>query len=221
MTAVTAASPVHPIRETEAAKQLAQSLNVRLHVIASQEMDDPAFLKNSPNRCYICKRHLLQDMLDLAGKLGMQAVAHGVNTDDYSDFRPGLKAAKELGVIAPLADAGLNKSEIRILSKDMGLATWNKAPMACLATRIPCHSPITKEKLDMIEQAENFLLDLGFDLCRVRHHGEIARIEVHPDQFPCLLSHGKPVTERFRIIGFRHITLDLAGYVTGSTNDRS
>jgi uncharacterized protein len=156
----------------------------------------------------------------VAQEKGLKHVAHAANADDLKDYRPGLRAAKEMGIMAPLLDAGLKKEDIRFLSKVMGLSQWDKPAMACLATRIPYGSAITVRKLKMIEEAEAFLVKRGFRQCRVRHHGSVARIEVETTKLKMLLGNDlrNPLVQRFKEIGFLHVALDLEGYVSGSMN---
>ena len=220
VTAVTAESAVHPLRERKAAADLAEALQVDHIVIQSHEMDLPEFLANPDKRCYICKKHVLGELFGVAADLGIKTVAHGVNLDDLSDYRPGQQAAEELGVAAPLVDAGLTKENIRELSKEMGLPTWDKPSMACLASRIPYGEPITSARLSMVEAAEDFLLELGLKTCRVRHHGSVARIEVDPADFDRILNpdNRNRILDRLKSIGFVHVALDLKGYEMGSMN---
>jgi uncharacterized protein len=175
---------------------------------------------NPPDRCYTCKQLIFGEIIRIAASIGMERVAHGVNLDDLGDYRPGLKAAEEMGVVAPLAEAGLTKADIRALSRRMRLPTWNKPSMACLASRIPYGRPITPEALKMVEAAEEVLQRLGFYGCRVRHHGEVARIEVVPGDLKKTM-HPEvraEILESLRKIGFRHVAVDLEGYVQGSLN---
>lgn len=218
--AVTAESAVHPLRERDAAAAFAKALQVEHIVIQSHEMDLSEFTANPENRCYICKKHVLGDVFKIAAGLGIDDVAHGVNLDDLSDYRPGQQAAKELGVLEPLVAAGLTKEDIRRLSREMGLQTWDKPSMACLASRVPYGSPITASNLKMIEEAEDYLLGRGLKTCRVRHHGSIARIEVAPDDFDLVMAPARrnQILARLKEIGFLHVALDLKGYVMGSMN---
>ena len=218
--AITADSPLHPRRETAAAVALARSMGVRHVLVPSGEMQLAEFTANPPNRCYICKKRVMAEVIAAAADMGMAHVAHGAHTGDLSDYRPGLKAAVEFGLKAPLMEAGLNQAEIRELSRRMRLPTWRKPSMACLASRIPYGSPITLYALGMVEEAEDFLRDLGFAHCRVRHHGEVARIEVAAAAGARLLREpvrGR-VLRRLREIGFAHVAVDLEGYTTGSLN---
>ncbi len=218
--AVTANSAIHPIRETENARTFAHEKGIQHVVFESNEMSLPAFVSNDADRCYWCKQHMLQALLKMAGEKGIKNAAHGANLDDLKDFRPGFRAAKEAGVIAPLIDAQLTKQEIRFLSKEMGLSTWDKPSMPCLATRIPYGSPITKEKLEMVEEAETFLLEQGFSNIRVRHHDSVARIEIDSKELKNIMRKDlrKAVIDKFREVGFQHIALDLEGHISGKTN---
>jgi uncharacterized protein len=189
-------------------------------VFQTKEMNAAEFLRNDPDRCYYCKRHMLQTIFQIAQNEGIEHVAHGANVDDLNDFRPGFRAADEAGMIAPLIDAKLNKEDIRFLSKAMGLSTWDKQSMACLASRIPYGSRITEEKLKMVDGAEAFLFEKGLKEVRVRHHGSVARIEVSRAEIDTFVTESfrKTVVEKFRKIGFAHISLDLEGYISGKMN---
>ncbi|MBI9075911.1 MAG: ATP-dependent sacrificial sulfur transferase LarE [Desulfatibacillum sp.] len=190
------------------------------HIIGAHEMNAPDFTENSKNRCYICKGLHMRALADLAQKHGLARVAHGANTDDYSDYRPGLKAARELAILAPLAEAGLDKNAVREASKALGLETWDKPSMACLASRIPYGSLITPEKLAAVEKAEDFLRNQGFIQFRVRHHGDTARIEICENDFANLLSNAlrHAIVRHLEGLGFSYVSLDLAGYKTGNLN---
>jgi uncharacterized protein len=218
--AVTAQSPVHSRRETEAAKAFATKLGVRHAFLSSREMWLDDFVVNRRDRCYVCKKALFEDLLELAVQLRIQCVAHGANLDDLKDFRPGFAAARELNIQAPLVDANMTKTDIRNLSKEMKLPTWDKPSSACLATRIPYGIAITVDVLDMIDRAESYLLKLGFRGCRVRHHGLIARIELERVDFQKMLDEGlrERVVKRMRQIGFSYVAMDLDGYNQGSMN---
>jgi uncharacterized protein len=180
----------------------------------------PVFTRNPADRCYHCKIQLFGLLLNMAKDKGIQCVAHGANLDDLKDYRPGLKAAKELKIRAPLMDAGLTKADIRELSREMGLETWDKPAMACLASRIPYNTTLTVEKLAMVERAEQVLHQLGFRHCRVRHHGDLARIEVLPGDFSEILREevSANIISQLQALGFDHISLDLDGYTQGSMN---
>jgi pyridinium-3,5-biscarboxylic acid mononucleotide sulfurtransferase len=216
--AVTAVSPIHSRREKRAAIAFTKRLGIRHVLINSDEMNIPEFIANTKHRCYVCKKQLFKEIAKAADAANMSHIAHGANMDDLNDFRPGFKAATEMGVSAPLIDAGLTKSDIRRLSQEMKLSSWNRPAMACLATRIPYNTPISSDKLKMIEDAEEYLLSLGISQVRVRHHDSIARIEVLPAEFDVIIQHHQAVIEKLKKIGFLHISLDLAGYVQGSMN---
>jgi uncharacterized protein len=218
--AVTAYSAVHPLSEKEAARDLAKVIGVEHMFVASQEMEDTEFILNKPDRCYRCKARLFRQLWEIASHEGIQHVAHGANADDAKDYRPGQKAADEMQIKAPLLDAGLTKSDIRTLSREIGLPTWHKPSMACLATRIPYGDRLTVEKLARVEQAEKVLHTFGFTSCRVRHHDRIARIEVPPEAFDALVRSDVRVeiVRRIRKIGYAYVALDLEGYSPGSMN---
>lgn len=218
--AITARSAIHPQRETEYAIRFALKTGVRHLLLDSDELAIPEFVRNPKNRCYICKRSLFWKIRDKAGELGIRTVAEGSNVDDLSDFRPGMRAIKELGVISPLLEAGFNKSEIRFLSKEMELETWDKQPLACLATRFPYGEKISIEKLKMVDACERVLLNLGFKQVRVRHHGNLARIEVGRDERVRFFKDGIAdlADEACRRAGFTYCTIDAIGYRTGSMN---
>jgi pyridinium-3,5-biscarboxylic acid mononucleotide sulfurtransferase len=220
VTAVTADSPIHSRREIREAIETAKALGVKHIVVPFAEMTVPGFAANPPDRCYTCKQLIFAEIIRMAGSMGVERVAHGVNLDDLGDYRPGLKAAEEMGVAAPLVEAGLNKADIRALSRRMGLPTWSKPSMACLASRIPYGRPITPEALKMVEAAEEILQGLGFSGCRVRHHGDVARIEmaardVNRATRPAVRSQ---LLKGLQAIGFTHVAVDLEGYVQGSLN---
>jgi len=218
--AATATSNIHAMRENESARAFALERNIKQIIFQSEEMSLPDFVSNNADRCYYCKRHLFQALLNIAGEKGIRHVAHGANLDDMKDYRPGFRAADEAGVTAPLIEAQLSKGEIRFLSKEMGLKTWDKPSTPCLATRIPYGSPVTKEKLRMIEKAEDLLLKLGVEEARVRHHGSVARIEISLSKINSVMEKESRnfVIEKFRKIGFKHVALDLEGYISGKMN---
>ena len=220
--AVTARSAIHPDREIENAGRFVMERGIRHVVFQSEEMEIPGFVSNNADRCYHCKRHLFQMIFKIARDKDLRHVIHGENLDDLKDYRPGFRAAGEAGVIAPLMDAKLTKDEIRFLSREMGLSTWDKPALPCLATRIPYGVPITVENLRMVEEAEAFLLEQGFGEVRVRHHGSVARIEVNKENLKKFVAEGLRciIVDRLHQIGFEHIALDLEGYVPGKTNRR-
>ena len=223
--AVTASSCSFPVRELDEAKTFCGENGIKHIVCVSEELNIDGFRQNPRNRCYLCKHELFEKILRIAKENNLNAVAEGSNMDDNGDYRPGLMAVRELGIKSPLRYAELNKEEIRALSKELGLATWNKQSFACLASRFAYGETISEEKLSMVDKAEQLLLDMGFRQLRVRIHGEdgnyIARIEILPIEFPKLMEE----TTRFKIydylksIGFSYITLDLKGYRTGSMNE--
>ncbi len=216
--AVTASSETYPTVEIEEAKCLADELGIRLISIHTDELEKPEFARNSPDRCYHCKLELFGKLKEIADAEGLAWVAHGANVDDLGDYRPGQRAAQELGTRAPLQEAGLTKTEIRELSKEMGLPTWDKPSLACLASRMPYGTPITPETLLQVGQAEDFLRGLGFRQLRVRHHDTIARIEVEPQDMPRLLELREQIAAQFKELGYLYVTMDLEGYRTGSMN---
>jgi uncharacterized protein len=183
-------------------------------------MSLPEFVSNTAERCYYCKRDLLEVLLKVARENDIKQVAHGANVDDLKDFRPGFRAAREMGVIAPLVDVKLGKEEIRFLSREMGLDTWDKPAMACLASRIPYGDAVTEKKLKMVADAEDFLAQNGFKQFRVRCHGSMARIEVENQDIEKIAEaqFRKRLMQAFKQIGFMHIAVDLEGYVSGSMN---
>jgi uncharacterized protein len=219
--AVTASSSTFPQREMREAVEFAKGIGIKHEIIKSEELEIDGFSKNPKNRCYYCKKELFSKLLDIAREGGYCFVADGANTDDTGDYRPGMMAARELGVRSPLLEAGLSKKDIRVLSKEMGLPTWDKPSFACLSSRVPYGQEITAHKLAMIDEAEQFLIDLGFRQVRVRHHGDIARIEVEQGEIARLLPKDvrDSVCSRLKKIGFKYVTLDLDGYRTGSMNE--
>ena len=219
--AVTASSCSFPERELQEARRFCRENGIRHIVCKSEELDIDGFRQNPVNRCYLCKHELFEKIWSIAGEMGLAAVAEGSNTDDDGDYRPGLTAVKELGVKSPLRAAALSKAEIRTLSRELGLSTWNKQSFACLSSRFVYGETISEEKLRMVDQAEQLLLDLGFHQVRVRIHGAMARIEILPQEFPRLLTEDvrKNIYLRFRSFGFTYVTLDLLGYRTGSMNE--
>ncbi len=218
--AATADSPIHPARELKEAIQFTQQLGVEHIIFPSEEMDLEAFLLNSSDRCYHCKKALSQKLLAIAEEMGISHVAHGANMDDLGDFRPGFKAAVQAGLLAPLMEAGLQKTEIRFLAKERGLPQWDKPAMACLASRIPYGDAITERTLHMVDRAEEFLRNAAFAEVRVRCHGSTARIEAAPGRIQEIVEDPfrNDLVHTFRKIGFEHIALDLEGYVQGKMN---
>lgn len=219
--AVTALSPTYPGGEHERACAIARSLGVRHVTIRTDELQNPEFCANPPDRCYYCKSELMRELRAIADREGIGAVAEASNLDDCEDFRPGRRAVQEAAVRSPLLEVGLTKDEIRMLSKEMDLPTWELPSMACLASRFPYGETITTEKLRRVEQAEAFLRELGLRQVRVRSHGEVARIEVEAGRVRDLADPGLRlrVVNRLKSLGFAYVTIDLEGYRTGSMNE--
>ncbi len=219
--AVTARSSTYPEREFAEASEYIKKLGVKHVVIVSEELEIEGFSQNPVNRCYFCKKELFSKVGEIALQHGIKHVVDGSNMDDLGDYRPGMLALQELGVSSPLREAGLTKEDIRRFSREMELPTWNKQPFACLASRFPYGQEITHEKLRMIDRAEQYLLDLGFRQVRVRHHGEVARIEVAQDERSRFFDTDlmDDVSAKLKEAGFRYVTLDLQGYRTGSMNE--
>jgi uncharacterized protein len=219
--AVTADSPIHPAQEMGSAVKTAESLRVKHLVVRTTELRNPRFAANSPDRCYHCKKALFQALREIAVADGVFNIVEGSNADDLDDYRPGARAGDEMAVRRPLQEAGLTKGDIRAISKDLGLLTWDKPSLACLASRIPYGNPITPEALASIDAAEAFIRSLGIAQVRVRHHGQTARIEVDPEELEKLArgTNRLRVVNQLRGLGYVYVTLDLAGYRTGSMNE--
>ena len=219
--AVFASSPVAPPMEKEAAGSLAHQFGLRFRIIESNEMDNPDFVANPPERCYYCKRELFSELKPMALAEGLKWVADGTNADDLSDYRPGRKASAEAGIRSPLLEVGLTKAEIRQLSHAQGLPTWDRPASPCLASRIPYGTPVTAETLNKIAQGEKYLHNLGLRQVRLRHHGDIARIELdQPDMAKIIKTDIRQgIIEHFKALGYKYVTLDLTGYRTGSLNE--
>ena len=218
--ALTARSPIHPEQELADATKIAAELGVPHFIVDTRETEHADFLANTDRRCYICKKLIFAQLKALAAEQGFSHLAHGANADDLGDYRPGLQAAREMGIASPLLDAGWGKEDIRHVAKQRALFAWNKPPMACFATRFPYGTPINLEWVDQIKRAEQVLADAGIIGCRVRHHGDVARIEAPLDRLPALAV--DPLRQRvvgqLRAIGFLHVSVDLEGYVSGSLN---
>ena len=213
--ALTAASKFVPQRELDAAKKFCAENKIRQLIFEADVLKIAGVKENPVNRCYLCKRALFESFLRLAGD---KILIEGTNTDDTSDYRPGMKALAELKIKSPLREVGLSKSEIRELSREVNLPTWSKPSMACLASRIPYGDELTAEKLSRVEAAENFLVDAGFNQLRVRVHGNLARIEILPEDFERAIKLREEISGRLKELGFAYVTLDLQGYRTGSLN---
>ena len=219
MLAVIASSETFPSREFNAGVEIAKEYKIPLMTTEVSEFTNENFVKNAPDRCYHCKSGLYEHLIPFAQNMGYDYICNGANMDDQGDYRPGMTAALEKGVRSPLQEAGLFKEEIRFLSKQMGLQTWDKPSFACLSSRIPYGTRITQKAIDQLDLAEIFLHSLGLYQVRVRHHEKIARIEVMPEEFPKMMKHHEAIDKELKKIGFSYVTLDLQGYRTGSMNE--
>ena len=217
--AVTADSPSYPERHRAMAIGIARDFGLRHEIIHTDEFEAPEYRANAPDRCYHCKHELYAKLTALAGARGFARIADGNNADDRGDYRPGRRAAREFGVWSPLDEAGLSKADIRALSHEAGLPTWDEPASACLSSRIPYHSEVTPEKLRTIELAEDAMRALGFRVVRVRHHDTVARLEVGRDEMPRAIEHAADIDRALRALGYRYVTLDLGGYRLGSLNE--
>lgn len=218
--AVTATSETYPERELREANELAAKIGGRHRVIVSEELDIPGFAQNPADRCYHCKNELFSKLRKVAEEEHLPHVADGSNVDDRGDYRPGRRALRELGVRSPLEEAGLSKAEIRELSKIMELPTWDKPSFACLSSRFPYGVTITREKLTVVGRAEEALLELGLRTVRVRHHGDVARLELGPEEFGRVVNGLRDeVVRRVKAAGYTYVALDLQGYRTGAMNE--
>ena len=231
---VTADSPSYPDRHRALALQIARDFGFHHEIIRTNEMARPEYRANPANRCYYCKHELYTELSSIARDKGIPVIADGSNADDRGDYRPGRQAAREFGVVSPLDSVGLTKTEIRELSRRAGLPTWDEPASACLSSRIPYFSEVTEDKLRMIEQAESVLRDLGFKVCRVRHHelpasaatadkrqDALARLEIGRDEMARALDPelSETIDRALRAIGYQHVTIDVRGYRLGSLND--
>jgi len=218
---VTADSPSYPERHRELAIRIAREFGLQHEIITTNEMSRPEYRANPANRCYYCKHELYTHLTAIARARGIPVIADGSNADDRGDYRPGRQAAREFGVRSPLDEAGLTKNDIRALSREAGLPTWDEPASACLSSRIPYFSEVTDEKLRMIERAEAVLRGLGFRVCRGRHHDTIARLELGRDEMARALDPdvAEAIDRELRAIGYAHVTIDLRGYRLGSLND--
>ncbi|MDD5542066.1 MAG: ATP-dependent sacrificial sulfur transferase LarE [Acidobacteriia bacterium] len=219
--AVTADSPSLASFQREDALRFAGNYGLRHEMIRTEEMENPDYVVNPANRCFFCKDELFQKLTQMAAERGFRTVAYGVNVDDLGDYRPGQQAARKFGVSAPLVDAQLRKSEIRELSRALHLETWDHPASACLSSRIPYGMMVTVDKLKAIDRGEEALHRLGFRQVRVRHHGEVVRIEIASDEMPSALKPemAKQFTSIFKSLGFKYVTLDLEGYRQGALNE--
>ncbi len=219
MLALTIHSPVDPPDEVESAAALARQLGFSHEIIDHDDLNDPQFVANPPDRCYHCKRGRFQVALEVCRQRGYAILLEGSNADDAQDYRPGARAVRELGVRSPLAEAGLAKADIRAISRALGLVVADRPSAPCLATRFPYGTPITREGLRQVTEAEQILREAGFGYLRVRHHGAVARIEVAQDQIERLVGWRDDIVIRLKQIGFQYVTVDLQGYRSGSMNE--
>lgn len=217
--AVTGKSPTYPAWELAEARELAVALGVRQLVIETEELEKDDFASNPPERCYFCKQELFSRLQRIAEAGGGGHILDGTNLDDLGDYRPGRKAAQELGVRSPLLEARLTKEDIRHISHTLGLSTWNKPACACLSSRFPYGTQITRAKLSQVERGEDFLRSIGFGQFRLRYHGALVRIEIDREEFPLLLARAAEIVRELKEAGFTYVALDLEGYRTGSMNE--
>ena len=219
--AVSAEAEIFPQEELELAKEMAKEIGVEHLVIECEPLKIPKFKMNPIDRCYHCKNEIFKKLKDVAKERGLNFVVDGSNYDDTGDYRPGMKALKELGIRSPLKEATIGKQDIRSFSRKMGLKTWNLPSLACLASRFPYGKEISKEKLAAVDEAEGFLRGLNFKQVRVRHHGQIARIELERNDIGTFVSEGlmDKVVKKIKELGFLYVTLDLEGYRSGSMNE--
>ena len=216
--AVTSNNETYLPSELDLAREFADSLGVEHLIVNTRELDDPNYASNPANRCYFCKSTLYSDLRRIAGERGYACVVDGANADDEGDYRPGRRAAKELEVVSPLSIAGMGKAEVRELARHLGLPSWDKPALACLSSRFPYGQEITPEKLAQVARAEEFLREKGFLQVRVRHHGEIARLEVGPEEMERAFALRAEISAELKEAGFLYVALDLAGYESGSLN---
>ncbi len=219
--AVFAHSPTCPPRVQAEAEALAKELGLSFLIVETDELEDPQFVANTPDRCYYCKKGLFEKLKALAAGKGLTWLADGTNYDDLADYRPGRRACQEMKVRSPLLEAGITKEEIRQFSKSSGLSSWDKPASPCLASRIPYGTAVTLDVLEKIAEGEKYLASLGMRQLRLRHHGEIARIEVDIQNMPMILNEDVrlKLVEKIRSLGYQYVTLDLNGYRTGSLNE--
>ena len=217
--AITAVSASLPSADRNEAEEIARQIGVKHVLVESMETSSQDYLSNTPDRCFFCKKETYGKLTAYAKKYGYEVIVDGTNADDLGDYRPGRKAAREFAVRSPLLEAGFTKVEIRQLSRELGLPNWDKPAAACLSSRIPYGTPITLEALSQVERAEALLHGLGLRQLRVRHHGTVARIEVDPSDFTLLLEHRIEIVPALKAIGYSYVTLDMAGFRSGSMND--
>jgi len=216
---VTAVSPSLAQSELQEAVELARLMGARHRLLETHELDDPNYAANPINRCYFCKTELYDELLELARREGYRYILNGANLDDAGDYRPGEQAAREFDVRSPLREAGMTKAHVRALARELGLPNWNKPAMACLSSRLPYGIRVTREALSQVEQAERYLRSLGFRQLRVRHHGDLARIEVERADLSRLIELGQEIHAELKRIGYTYVTADLLGFRSGSLNE--
>ncbi len=216
---VIAVSPLMPDYELSEAEEVACEIDVQVAIVEKGELEDPEFLANTPDRCYFCKGAICERLKGFAQEHGYRVVVDGTNADDTGDYRPGQRAARECGMRSPLQEAGFTKVEIRTLAREMGLPNWDKPSSACLASRIPYGTPITRADLARIGEAELVLRGLGLRQLRVRHHGNVARIEVPVEAFDTILANRQEIVDALKALGYAYVTLDLKGFRSGSMNE--
>jgi uncharacterized protein len=219
MLAVTVRSPVESMGDVDSAQALAEQIGFPLRVLDYDDLTNPEFVANPPERCYVCKLARFNLLKDMAVREGFAALVEGSNADDLGDYRPGHRAVIETGGVSPLQELGFTKREIRALSKALGLSVWDRPSAPCLATRFPYGSPITQEGLRQVADGERYLHELGFQTVRVRHHGQLARLEVAPDEIERLAALHQSVPDYFKSLGFHYVAVDLTGYRLGSLNE--
>ncbi len=217
--AATGLSDTYPEEEMAEARALSAEIGVEHVMMRTEELTDPRYAMNSHQRCFFCKNELYTKLRELADERGIEYIIDGTNADDVGDHRPGLRAARQIGVRSPLQEVGMNKDEIREVSNELGLRTWDKPAFACLSSRFPYGTPITVEKLKQVATAERAIRQLGFTGFRVRHHDSVARLEVDPDDFPRVIELHSEIVGRLREAGYRFVTLDLQGFRSGSLNE--
>ena len=216
--AVTAVSPALSERELSEAKLTASEFHLDHRIVRTNEMDQPGYTENSPQRCYFCKNELYSQLHTLARDEGYQWIVNGANKDDLGDYRPGLTAASEHQVRSPLVDAGFTKADVRALANYLGISVWDKPAQPCLSSRVPYGIPVNVTTLKMIERAEDFLKDLGLNQVRARHHDRVCRIEVVPEEMEIIIVNREKITEHLKSLGYLWVSLDLAGLRSGSLN---
>lgn len=217
--AVTADSETYPREELAEARELAALIGCEHLVVRTNELENPGYAANAPDRCYYCKKTLFSELEPIAAERGVAAILYGAMADDVGDHRPGHRAAHEFRVLSPLLDAGIGKSEIRALAQRMRLPNWNKPSYACLSSRIAYGEQVTAEKLRVLDEAERFVRSLGLSQFRVRHHDTLARLELLPSEMPLAMEHRDAIVARLKQLGYVYVTLDLQGFRSGSMNE--